>query len=806
MKTTAAINLKSIRKYNPGTLDDEDVINNYISRKAIFQKLIKEIESETNDSIPQHHLIIGQRGMGKTTLLKRIEVEIKTKEDLNQHFVPVLYPEEQYNIDRLSKFWFNTLDQLLDYIDTQISSEEANTIDNQVQQIINAYEEEVLADKAYKLVLQAIGKINKRPVLLIDNIDQLFSLLKENELWQIRQKITDNGAPIFIGASSAPFDEVFTYDKAFYDHFKTKYLDPLTETQFTDLIQTLASNLNDEQLKLAFRQKQSRIQSLYRLAGGNIRTAIILFSSLTNGFGDSISDDLDELLDEMTPIYKARIEELSDQLKAIIDEIALEHKPIDLERLRDRTRISNNTLSPQIKRLRQMGWISVESNIKSRSNYYQITERFFNVWYLMRRSTRRNKRNISVLSAFLKEWIENKDSQGELLLAQSITKSSDIMTRLALSDHITDANIKSALISQAQDGIEQLSAGNSIVAEQFSAYRRKGSNVELPYWIKDFRTKYKSGDYESVEKFLQDIVKNNTENQNAWFGLGVLYQRDLNEYQKSKDCYKRVLELDEKNIYALHNLGNLYKNHLQEYQKSKDCFEKVLELDDNFVHSWSELGNLNISHFHDYQKSKECYEKALSIDNQYIYALNGLGNLYQDHLNDQDRAIEYYNKILEIDEHEKVAKYNLVFLLRDIKGDKNKAREIFLSLENSEESAIVDTYYLHHSLFEVYDQNYGLAKDYLKKAIEYLSNKPPSYTIDDWVRYAAVAIHKGFGKYLIETLSASGIHNIMRPYYDACIALHDGGEEYLYRQSVEVRETAFEVLQHMQKYKSMLPD
>ena len=381
------INLKSIRKYNPAILSDEDVIANYVVRDAIFEKLLKQVSDEEANSIPQHHLIIGQRGMGKTSLLKRLEVEFRTQEDLARRFVPLQYPEEQYNIDRLSKFWLNTVDVLIDYLDLINNKELVKKYDKKIKTITAIKDEVELVDAAQKTFDDIINTLGKRPILLIDNINELFAALKKEEQWTLRNIISGNGAPIFVGASSSSLEESTTYEDAFYDYFKVYFLDALSYEEFHKLIFTLASNLDDSEIKTSFKTNELRIKSLYRLTGGNIRTAIILFSSLSNGFGDSVADDLEGLLDEFTPLYKARIEELPEQLKGIVDAIALHHDTIDLQTLRDLTHLDNNTLSPQVRRLRQMGWLNTLKIPKVAGNRYEISERFFNVWYLMRNFT-----------------------------------------------------------------------------------------------------------------------------------------------------------------------------------------------------------------------------------------------------------------------------------------------------------------------------------------------------------------------------------------------------------------------------------
>jgi hypothetical protein len=115
------------------------------------------------------------------------------------------------------------------------------------------------------------------------------------------------------------------------------------------------------------------------LTGGSPRTTTMLFKLIINGFAKEINDDLEALLDEITPLYKARFEKLSTQMQVIVDAIALHWDPINLEQLRDATRLGNSQLSPQIKRLLEVGWIESLDAYKAKGKAYQISERFFSI-------------------------------------------------------------------------------------------------------------------------------------------------------------------------------------------------------------------------------------------------------------------------------------------------------------------------------------------------------------------------------------------------------------------------------------------
>src|SRR5271169_929805 len=112
--SSAKISVSQLTLYNPARLKDAEIVAAFVARKAVFERILADVASEKPDSRPQHHLIIGQRGMGKSTMLARLGAELRTNAKLSERFVPLVFAEEQYSVDRLSKFWLNCLDSLAD--------------------------------------------------------------------------------------------------------------------------------------------------------------------------------------------------------------------------------------------------------------------------------------------------------------------------------------------------------------------------------------------------------------------------------------------------------------------------------------------------------------------------------------------------------------------------------------------------------------------------------------------------------------------------------------------------------------------
>ncbi|MDR1160917.1 MAG: hypothetical protein LBK45_01120 [Tannerellaceae bacterium] len=416
--------------------------------------LMEELNGEEDNSIPQHHIIIAQRGMGKTTLLNRIAIELH-KPAYNDRFIPLAFPEEQYNITNLGDFWLNCLDALADSLESEQYDEEAIAcIDEQIKELSMHKGTEQTAAEAYGLFMEFCRKIKRRPVLLIDNIGILFNKLGKNNQHNLRALLSEAGAPIVLGAGvnampsqtnnkADSLKPLTDYEMPFYDYFQIHYLKQLTFDDFLDLIRKL-SDITQTNISITYKER-SRLQSLHYLTGGNPRTAIMLFKLIVEGFAVEISDDLEALLDEITPLYKARYEELSEQAQKIVVEVALNDNmdAISLKQLSQKTGYANNQLSPQLKRLIEEGWLETTPAEKNKGNAYRMRERFFNSWLLMRESARRKKQEITLLATFMEwfyddEWqdvlVDRNEGIGKEYLLQALQVIEEAFPRSTVSD------------------------------------------------------------------------------------------------------------------------------------------------------------------------------------------------------------------------------------------------------------------------------------------------------------------------------------------------------------------------------------
>ena len=153
-------------------------------RQKIKKTLQKIIDSNVANSIPQHVLIAGAEGTGKSYMIARLEQELTAS---GCHVCKFLYPH--CNI------------VAADYIIYKVSSPDG-----------------------------------QRCVILIDDFDKMLEVLPNDEQYKLRAFLFKKNAPTLIATSTGLYEGFSDYRAPFYDAFRVLHIPQLTQDDIAEIL------------------------------------------------------------------------------------------------------------------------------------------------------------------------------------------------------------------------------------------------------------------------------------------------------------------------------------------------------------------------------------------------------------------------------------------------------------------------------------------------------------------------------------------------------------------------------------------
>jgi Fe2+ or Zn2+ uptake regulation protein len=486
----------SLTLYNPNNLTEKELVDRFVIRKKEFEKIFNDIKNSDMKYPEQHYIIEAERGYGKTTLLKRLYFEIKRDSELNERLIPVILPEEQYNIRKLFKLWEVTAEQL------EKESDEFIGLNNEM---IKYSKEEDYEDICFKILEQKLKEKNIKLILLIDNTFDILKKFKIYEQQKLREILLTSAEIRIIGASSEVLEFTFDYNKPFYDFFKQIKLKGLNFDETVNFFEKLGEISNKNNVTEVLKINSGKIEALRRLTGGAPRIMLLLFNAFIGNSGVAFKE-LEILIDRVTPLYKHTMDRLSPVQQEIVDVIALSWDAITTKEIAEKIRMQSKEVSAQLNQLEKNGVIN-KIPVNKKNYMYQIKERFFNIWYLMRFGGEKEKQKVQWLVDFLETWC----SRGELALQKIDKGDIDAIFRsaenLLWKDRIEESIKNVRLFLQLSNNTDEY---NKAINEYFILLMAKKQNNSLFKLFNDSEFKLKDK-FKPTYYSLMYFMKNQNE-------------------------------------------------------------------------------------------------------------------------------------------------------------------------------------------------------------------------------------------------------------------------------------------------------
>jgi len=191
----------------------------------------------------------------------------------------------------------------------------------------------------------------------------------------------------------------------FYEFFRRHRLEALSTKEMIILINHWSETLNIKQLKSFVKNNKAKIEAVRILTDGLPRILqffieILLDNSFLYGY-----EYLKRIMDKVTPIYQERLSNLTPQLRKVVAEMAFIWSACTTKQLVTQCKMPSKLVSANLKTLIDKGIVDKIPTGK-KNHLYRISERFFNMWFIVTQGNPVHKRKAKWLSIFLEAWYE----------------------------------------------------------------------------------------------------------------------------------------------------------------------------------------------------------------------------------------------------------------------------------------------------------------------------------------------------------------------------------------------------------------
>ena len=645
-------------KYNPSFLSSEQLIRNFVVRQKDLD-LIVELIRENVTAGNQHLLVLAPRGAGKTTLVLRGAAEVGMHKDLSEKWYPVIFPEESYEVCSPGEFWL----EALFHIGEQTGEERWKKAYHELR---SESDENRLRERALAQVLDFADEQKKRLLLIVENLNMLLGdQISDDDAWKLRYTFLNEPRIMILATAVSTFEQLENSGKAMFELFKIHTLEPLDTKECGQLWESITGE----------NPGWNRIRPIQILTGGSPRLLVIISGFAVKSSFRELMENLAGLVDDHTEYFKSHLDTLPAQERKVFVTLADKWNPATAREVADASRISVNKVSAHLNRLVEKGAVVVVEQ-KSRKKWYQIAERMYNIYHLMRRRGDASNRVRAVVDFIVHFYTDEKEL---VTLVGKVAEEACEYGQQDRNDHLAflEEVLKSPHTERVHDKIlatlpdtliESLSLPQFLQKHLIDIVPKiKGRHKGLTQKEIETGVLEKPDDPRTLAELTLELLENHPDRveeakatckrlialvpdrSEPWVILGTILRVFERDFQQAEQAYRKAIEIDPKNIPAWNNLGILFDKELGKFRDAEQAYKKAIEIDPKFFSVWNNLGILFSREPARYDDAEKAYRKAVEIEPKNSSIWLNLGKFLDESLARYDDAEHAYRKAIEID-------------------------------------------------------------------------------------------------------------------------------------------------------------
>ena len=549
----------TIRKFNPGTFQpDDEVIRQFVVRQRELGLVLDVVRNNLDAPACQHVLLVAPRGRGKTMLLARVAAEVRTNAALAERLVPVRFMEESQEVFDMGDFWLEALFHLAG--ETAESHPDLSRELSATQtDLAGRWAREDLEDRARAAVLDAADRLDKKLVLMVENMQTLSRDVDDDFGWKLRKTLQTEPRIMLLATATSRFAGLDDADEPFFELFRTVCLEPLDTEECRRVWQMVGGE-----------DRGREIRPLQILTGGNPRLLVIVADFARHRSLRQLMEELVTLIDDHTEYFRGHLEGFAKTERRVYLAVIDLWRPSSTGEVARRARLDVRSVSALLKRLVDRGAVVVEGS--GRRRLYAAAERLYSIYYKLRRQ------------------------RDEAAVVRSLI---DFMVVFYSKDELTDMfrlfRAEAAQWPAIREGIERAMAESPQIRETLQAETLETTASETTEWLKDAVENATSEDdfkkiIEAADRFLGSESANSSPLSDSSVADTLGWKADahskLGETDKQIAVYDEIIrrfeESDEQLLFqtsvawALVNKGLTY-DRLGDSQAAVAAYDTVVQ-------------------------------------------------------------------------------------------------------------------------------------------------------------------------------------------------------------------------------------
>jgi len=391
--------------YDPWETPAEERKARFVGRETLLERILSAIAEQEAHETVQHYLLLGPRGIGKTTLLLTLRDRIRESPTLSARWFCVQLREEEYFV--------RTLRDLLELVLRALADEENLA---EAAEVAQQSHQEKREERSLAVAVEGLRSLattrGRRILLLIDNFDRVFPATAagrgktrpaENEFRSFRKLLSRESFLMVVGASVRLFEEIAAYDQAFFNFFSPVEIPNLSEDEICELLRKCAEVERNTAFLAQSEAQRDKVRAITYLTGGNPRLVLMLYDVLRHREMTPVVEALRETVGGLTPLLKHVLDDMPRQQSKTLDALVRLRGAAPPNEIAAAARLPLNVVTAQLGRLKEARFVVVEGAGKGRPATYRVSDPMFHTWYQMR-YLRPAGRRIELFVEFIRAW------------------------------------------------------------------------------------------------------------------------------------------------------------------------------------------------------------------------------------------------------------------------------------------------------------------------------------------------------------------------------------------------------------------